>query len=225
MKLVSTMIVLFAGALASSPAPAGVVVSTGFHGGHGGYHGYHGGHIGYYGGYHGGYHGYHGGGVRFGFGVYLGPPFWGPSPWYYPPSYYYPPAYYSPPPVVYTNPPVIVTPSQPSYSPPPLAAPGTPGNPIVELPPTNNAPQTGAAPPPSTPPAVAQAAPQQLFMYPRQNQDAQLQARDRDECYRWALGQLGYDPSKSTAGLSPSQSADYYRAMTACLDGRGYSVR
>jgi hypothetical protein len=62
-------------------------------------------------------------------------------------------------------------------------------------------------------------------MYPRQNQDAQLQARDRDECYRWALGQLGYDPSKSTAGLSPSQSADYYRAMTACLDGRGYSVR
>jgi len=55
--------------------------------------------------------------------------------------------------------------------------------------------------------------------------DEVLQARDRDECYRWALGQLGYDPSKSTAGLSPSQSADYYRAMTACLDGRGYSVR
>ena len=104
MKLVSTMIVLFAGALASAPAPAGVVVSTGFHGSHSGYHRYHGGHIGYYGGYHGGYHGYHGGGVRFGFGVYLGPPFWGPSPWYYPPSYYYPPAYYSPPPVVYTDP-------------------------------------------------------------------------------------------------------------------------
>ena len=64
MKLISTMIVLLSMGLASAPAPAGVVVSTGFHGGHGGYHGYHGGHMGYYGGYHGGYHGYHGGGVR-----------------------------------------------------------------------------------------------------------------------------------------------------------------
>jgi len=224
MKLISTMILVLATGLASAPAPAGVVVSAGFHGGHGGFHGGHVGYNGWHGGYHGGYHCCYGGGVRF--GVVIGPPFWGPWPWYYPPSYSYPPTYYAPPPVVYTNPPVIVTPSQPAYT-PPLAAPGTAGNPVVELPPTSTGPTPAAAQQYSPPPTVAQAqaAPAQLFMYPRQNQDAQLQARDRDECYHWALGQLGYDPGKSTAGLSPSQSSDYYRAMTACLDGRGYSVR
>jgi hypothetical protein len=57
-------------------------------------------------------------------------------------------------------------------------------------------------------------------MYPRQGQDEQQQGRDRDECYHWAMGQSGYDPNKSTAGLSSAQTTNYYRAMGARLDGR-----
>ena len=219
MKLISIIAAMLLGIFASATASAG-----GYHGG-GGWHG---------GGWHGtGWHGgFHSGGphVHFGIGIGVGPPFWPwyyPGPYYYPPPVYYsPPVYYAPPPAVYyNNSPVVVTPSAPSYATPPLAAPGTPGNPVVELPPNGNAPMPSAAQQAQQPNAMAQAAPTQLFMYPRQNQDAQLQARDRDECYRWALDQLGYDQSKSPAGLSAGQSADYYRAMTACLDGRGYSVR
>jgi hypothetical protein len=44
------------------------------------------------------------------------------------------------------------------------------------------------------------------------------------------LGQTGYDPTKPPPGdLSPVQtsqkSADYQRALGACLDARGYTVR
>ena len=218
MKLIRAVVPILCGALASVEVSAGMpsanFQTVGFHGGgHGAsFHG--GGHAGFHG--HPGFHG----GARF--GVFIGPPLlW---PWYYPPAYYYPPAVYynTAPTVIYSNPPAPVTPSASDYYP------GSAGNPVVELPPSNAAPpQSPAQQPPQGQPgdALAHAPSGQVFMYPRQGQDEQQQGRDRDECYRWALGQIGYDPSKSSAGLSPAQTTNYYRAMGACLDGRGYSVR
>jgi hypothetical protein len=225
MKFISAIAVILCGALASVQAFAGMP-SAGFQtvdfhgGGHGGgFHG--GGHEGF----HGRHPGFHGG-ARF--GLFIGPPlFW---PWYYPTAYYGPPAvYYNPDPtVIYSNPSVVVTPSAPDYYPAPnVAAPGSVGNPVVELPPNNAAPREspGQQPLQGQPGDALAQAPPGPFMYPRQGQDEQQQGRDRDECYRWALGQIGYDPSKSSAGLSPAQTTNYYRAMGACLDARGYSVR
>ena len=70
---------------------------------------------------------------------------------------------------------------------------------------------------------------EKLFIYPRQNQSDQQQATDRYECHRWAVGQTGFDPTQLTAGPQDDSKglrrADYSRAMTACLEGRGYTVR
>jgi hypothetical protein len=97
------------------------------------------------------------------------------------------------------------------------------------------------APPPATtgeqPPADVQPAPSlppltsdKLFAYPRENQSEELQAKDRSECQSWAIGQTGYDPAKSPAGDMPpvqwfQRQVDYMRAQSACLEGRGYTVR
>jgi hypothetical protein len=55
------------------------------------------------------------------------------------------------------------------------------------------------------------------------------QSRDRYECHRWAVSQTGFDPTQSQGGVSESQvgtkRSDYMRAITACLEGRGYTVR
>ncbi|MCB1887425.1 MAG: hypothetical protein KDH20_07450 [Rhodocyclaceae bacterium] len=68
-----------------------------------------------------------------------------------------------------------------------------------------------------------------LFAYPNQGQDEAQQAEDRFECHEWAAGQTGYDPSRtSPAGATTAslrKRPDYLRAMTACLEGRGYTVR
>lgn len=69
----------------------------------------------------------------------------------------------------------------------------------------------------------------QVFIYPRQGQNEKKQADDRYECHRWAVSQTGYDPTKPPANLSSAQMiqkrADYQRASSACLDGRGYTVK
>ena len=79
---------------------------------------------------------------------------------------------------------------------------------------------------------VSQAPPStssQIFIYPRQGQSEQKQATDRYECHRWAVSQTGFDPTQPPAGVLESQMkqkrADYQRAMGACLDGRGYTVK
>ncbi len=70
---------------------------------------------------------------------------------------------------------------------------------------------------------------EQQFVYPRNGQDADQQARDRYECHRWAVEQTGFDPTQDGGGVPPGQQgpkrADYQRADAACLDGRGYTVR
>ena len=68
-----------------------------------------------------------------------------------------------------------------------------------------------------------------LFVYPQRDQSEQQQATDRYECHKWAALQSGFDPTQpqgTDASQQPSGNPeDYQRAMKACLEGRGYSVR
>ena len=68
-----------------------------------------------------------------------------------------------------------------------------------------------------------------LFIYPKNGQSEDRQAQDRYECHSWAAGQSGFDPTLPLGGVSESQAGakrdDYLRAMTACLEARGYSVK
>jgi len=58
---------------------------------------------------------------------------------------------------------------------------------------------------------------------------AQQQASDEYECHRWAVAQTGFDPTGVATGQGTTAPAtarnDYQRARTACLEGRGYTVR
>ena len=66
----------------------------------------------------------------------------------------------------------------------------------------------------------------QLFIYPRKGQSEKLQAKDRYQCHRLAVGQTNYDPTQPPSGVSSVQKgADYNRVMTACLDARGYTAK
>jgi hypothetical protein len=80
--------------------------------------------------------------------------------------------------------------------------------------------QPDAAPPP--------AAPSDLIVYPANGQSKDQQAADQYECYNWAKGQTGFDPTQPGGGLSPADAdrahGNYNRAMAACLTGRGYQV-
>ena len=54
----------------------------------------------------------------------------------------------------------------------------------------------------------------QVFMYPKNGQNEAQQSADRRECGQWAA---------QVAGAATSDG--YYRAMTACGNARGYSVK
>ncbi|WP_395699377.1 DUF6515 family protein [Aquabacterium sp.] len=67
-----------------------------------------------------------------------------------------------------------------------------------------------------------------LYVYPRNGQSAQQQSTDEYECHRWATSQTGFDPTAAAVGQpsgDASRRGDYQRARTACLEGRGYTVR
>lgn len=69
---------------------------------------------------------------------------------------------------------------------------------------------------------------ERLFVYPTQGQSAQQQADDEYGCHRWAMSQTGYDPTAAAVGQASVQTTrrgDYRRALSACLEGRGYTVR
>ncbi len=87
-------------------------------------------------------------------------------------------------------------------------------------------------PPPErsqAPPSLSQNSGGQMSIYPRQGQSEEQQTKDFDACRSWAVGQTGFDPSKPPAGRPDAQttqkSSDYFRAISACLDGRGYTLR
>jgi len=85
------------------------------------------------------------------------------------------------------------------------------------------APVASSAPAPVYPPAASAPMAQDMFVYPRNGQSAEQANKDRYECHSWAVSQTGYDPT--VAGNSTGRRADYQRAQTACLEGRGYTVR
>jgi hypothetical protein len=70
-------------------------------------------------------------------------------------------------------------------------------------------------------------APGRLYVYPAQAQTAEQQASDEYECHSWAVQQSGFDPAPAATGqgADTARRGDYVRAQTACLEGRGYTVR
>lgn len=77
---------------------------------------------------------------------------------------------------------------------------------------------------PSPPPDNAQ---QDLIIYPKNGQSKDQQAADQFECHNWAKGQTGFDPTQPGGGQSGGSAmnrSNYDRAMSACLQARGYQV-
>jgi hypothetical protein len=85
--------------------------------------------------------------------------------------------------------------------------------------PPNNADQPTAPPPDSIQ--------GDLIIYPKNGQTKEQQAADQFECHSWAKGQTGFDPTLPAGGVSADADrsrGNYNRAMSACLQARGYQV-
>lgn len=84
-------------------------------------------------------------------------------------------------------------------------------------------------PPPAPSVSTVSPAAEDIFVYPGAGQGPEQTASDRYECHRWASGETGFDPTRPEGGVPAEQTRSlreaYHRAMTACLEGRGYSVR
>jgi hypothetical protein len=96
---------------------------------------------------------------------------------------------------------------------------------VVAPPPAAADEPPGAAPPAQPPPGG-----DDFFVYPRNGQTPEQQSADRYECHSWAKTQTGFDPTQSGGGAPPGGAAgagrdQYQRAITACLEARGYSVK
>jgi hypothetical protein len=82
------------------------------------------------------------------------------------------------------------------------------------------------APPPDAPPPTS-TPDMDLIIYPKNGQTKDQQAADQYECHSWAKGQTGFDPTQP-AGNGPGDPNvgrnNYNRAMSACLQARGYQV-
>ena len=167
--------------------------------------------------HYGGYHGaYYGGAGFFLFGAALGAAltYSYSRPWVYPGPYPGPYYYYNPGPPVYVQ-------SQPSY----VVTPANQGvastqrqyDGVTELGPADSAPEVISNAP--APPA------DRWFVYPSKGQNQQQAANDRHDCDRWAVSQSGYDPGLRVHRNPQTGPADYGRALSACLEGPGYTVR
>ncbi len=124
------------------------------------------------------------------------------------PYYYYDNVYYRPAPAGYV---VVERPVEgyvSGYVAPPAPAP------VVAAPPVLNGP---------APVYTQQEKTGQLFAYPRNGQSSTTATFDRIECEKWGTQQTGFQPGQSpeTAG----KRSDYQRAVAACLEGRGYTVK
>jgi opacity protein-like surface antigen len=87
---------------------------------------------------------------------------------------------------------------------------------------TTPRPEQSTAPPPA--PRA-----DNLIVTAKNGQTQEQQWSDRYECHRWAKDQSGFDPTVRPPGdVTPNEIASrrdqYRRALTACLEGRGYSV-
>lgn len=177
-----------------------------------------------------GHPGYVGGAGRFWGGGYWGGRFWpgvhyGPGfAWFLPvlpfgyatywwggaPYYYYDNAYYQ---------------YDPSYNgyiatdPPPVNT-GQSGS-------ADQAPAQSAdaqeAPPPAGSDVVPSGGVSDIYVYPKNGQSDEQTSNDRFECHKWSVAQTGFDPTRSAN--TEGTADDYRRAIGACLDARGYSVK
>jgi hypothetical protein len=90
--------------------------------------------------------------------------------------------------------------------------------------PPDNADSPSQPPPP---PSSTDNTPSDLMIYPKNGQSKDQQAADQYECNNWAKGQTGFDPTQPGGGVSGNPDSarnNYDRAMSACLQGRGYQV-
>jgi hypothetical protein len=91
-----------------------------------------------------------------------------------------------------------------------------------------NAP-AGADQPGTPPPGPGPAPADNAYIYPKNGQTPEQQSADRYECHDWAKSQTGFDPTQPGGGVAPgdngSRREQYQRAMGACLEARGYSVK
>lgn len=62
-------------------------------------------------------------------------------------------------------------------------------------------------------------------VYPKNGQGADQLARDRYECYRFAVAQSGFDPIHPAGAANAQLQYDYDRAQSACFDARGYTIK
>lgn len=64
-----------------------------------------------------------------------------------------------------------------------------------------------------------------VIAYPKNGQTEQQLGQDKFECHKWAVGQTGFDPTQINGGAAAGRRDEYLRAQSACLEGRGYSVK
>lgn len=62
-----------------------------------------------------------------------------------------------------------------------------------------------------------------FYVYPARGQTAEQTRQDRYECHVWAVDETQFDPSQGDADAAGH--AEYLRATSACLEGRGYTVK
>jgi hypothetical protein len=79
---------------------------------------------------------------------------------------------------------------------------------------------------PSPAPDAAQPQQQDMIIYPKNGQSKEQQSADQYECHMWAKGQTGFDPTQPGGGDpgATTNRSNYDRAMSACLQARGYQV-
>jgi len=71
--------------------------------------------------------------------------------------------------------------------------------------------------------AVSESDSGEIFVYPNLGQSDEQRERDRYECYLWAQEQTSFDPGAASPDME--SAGDYRRASSACLEGRGYTVK
>ena len=138
---------------------------------------------------------------------------WNSVPYYYCNNVYYT---YDPSQSGY----VVTTPPPADQSGPPAQAPGAADTSYSEAPAADTPAAESEAIPSGAPtdgaPNANTGGIGNLYAYPKNGQSDEQQSQDRQQCAQWASGQTSSDGT-GTAG-------DYQRALTACLQGRGYSV-
>lgn len=70
---------------------------------------------------------------------------------------------------------------------------------------------------------IVNTADHEMIIYPAKGQSQDQLNNDRYNCHLWAVKQTGFDPSTNNPDLS--LKPDYVRAMSACLEAKGYVVK